>query len=70
VAVYRWQYGVYFKRLTRDGLALLKALGEGKTLEKAIEVALLRPGRRLDRIGPQLQQWFQDWSSLGWFAKP
>ena len=70
MAIYRLQGGVYFKRLTRDGFALLKALGEGHSLEKAIEVALVRPGRRLDRIGPQLQKWFQDWSSLGWFAQP
>jgi hypothetical protein len=70
LAVYRLQGRVYFKRLTRDGFALLKALGEGHALEKAIEVALVRPGRRLDRIGPQLQEWFQDWSSLGWFAQP
>jgi len=70
LAVYRLQGAVYFKRLTRDGFVLLKALGEGKPLEEAIEIALLRPGRRLDRIGPQLQEWFQEWSSLGWFAKP
>lgn len=69
VAVYRSQGRVYFKRLTRDGFALLQALGEGQRLEKAIEVALVRPGRRLDRIGPQLQEWFADWSSLGWFAQ-
>ena len=69
LAVYRLQGGVYFKRLTRDGFALLQALGEGHRLEKAIEIALLRPGRRLDRISPQLQEWFTDWSSLGWFAQ-
>ena len=69
LAVYRLQGAVYFKRLKRDGFALLRALGEGKPLEEAIEVALLRPGRRVDRIGPQLQDWFQEWSSRGWFAK-
>jgi hypothetical protein len=69
LAVYRLQDAVYFKRLTRDGFALLKALGEGKPLEGAIELALLRPGRRMNRIGPKLQEWFQEWSSLGWFAK-
>ena len=69
LAVYRLQGAVYFKRLTRDGFALLKLLGEGKTLEEAIETALLRSRRRPDGIGPQLQEWFQDWSSLGWFAR-
>lgn len=70
LAVYRLHAAVYFKRLTRDGFALLRALGEGRSVETAIEVALVRPGRRLDRIGPRLQEWFQDWSSLGWFAQP
>jgi hypothetical protein len=70
LAVYRLQAAVYFKRLTRDGFALLKALGDGQPLEKAIEVSLLSSRRRLDRIGPQLQEWFQEWSSLGWFAQP
>ena len=70
LAVYRLQCTVQFKRLTHDGFTLLGALGQGHALEKAIEVALLRPGRRVDRIGPQLQEWFQDWSSLGWLAQP
>jgi hypothetical protein len=70
LAVYRLHAAVYFKRLTRDGFSLLQALGEGQPLEKAIEVALLRSRRRIDHIGPQLQEWFKDWSSLGWFAKP
>jgi len=70
LAVYRLQCAVYFKRLTRDAFGLLRALGQGHSLEKAIEASLLRPRRRMDRIGPQLQEWFQDWSSLGWFAQP
>jgi hypothetical protein len=70
LAVYRLQCTVHFKRLTRDGFTLLKALGSGHPLEKAIEIALIRPSRRMDRIAPQLQEWFQDWSSLGWFAQP
>jgi hypothetical protein len=69
VAVYRLQSAVYFKRLTREGFIILKALSERKSLEKALAAALLS-SRRLKTIGPQLQEWFQDWSSLGWFAKP
>jgi hypothetical protein len=69
LAVYRLQGRVYFKRLTRDGFVILRALGEGKSLEKALATALLS-SRKLKTIGPQLQEWFQDWSSLGWFARP
>jgi hypothetical protein len=69
VVVYRLQGRVYFKRLTREGFVILRALGEGKSLEQALESALLS-SRSLKHIGQQLQEWFQDWSSLGWFAKP
>ena len=70
LAVYRLQCTVHFKRLTRDALALLEALRQGHPLENAIEISLLRPRRPVEGIGTQLREWFQDWSSLGWFAQP
>jgi hypothetical protein len=69
LAVYRLQGTVHFKRLTREGFALLQALGQGKSLEKAIAASLLRACRRVDHLSAQLQEWFKDWSSLGWFAQ-
>jgi len=69
LAVYRLQGTVYFKRLTRDAFALLNALAQEKPLEKAIEVSLLRTRRRVDQLSVQLEEWFKDWSSLGWFAQ-
>jgi hypothetical protein len=69
LAVYRLQGSVYFKRLTRDAFVLIQALGQGKSLEKAIEVSLLRSRRSVDRVRAQMQEWFQDWSYLGWFAQ-
>jgi hypothetical protein len=69
LAVYRLQGVVYFKRLTREAFALLQALGEGKPLEEAMEVSLFRARRSVDRLSVQVQGWFQNWSSLGWFAQ-
>ena len=68
LAVYRLQGTVYFKRLTRDTFTLLQALGEGKPLEEAIEFSLVRSRRSVDRLSVQVQEWFKDWSSLGWLA--
>lgn len=68
LAVYRLNGTVYFKRLTREGITLLRALGEGKPLEEALEVALLRSRLSLTRLSVLVQEWFQNWSSLGWFA--
>ncbi len=70
LAVYRLQGRVYFQRLTRDAFALLTALGEGKPLEQAIEATLIRSRRSVEQIGALLREWFQDWVSLGWFARP
>lgn len=70
LAVYRLDRTVYFKRLTRDGFALLRALGKGKPLEQAVSASLLRRRRNVERATAQLQEWFQDWSYLGWFAQP
>ncbi len=68
LAVYRLQGSVYFKRLTRDAFALLQTLAQGEPLEEAIEIALLRRRRNVDRLSAQVQEWFQNWSSLGWLA--
>ena len=68
LGVYRLNGTVYFKRLTREAFALLLAIREGKTLEQAIESALLGSRRSLARLSAQVQEWFQNWSSLGWFA--
>jgi hypothetical protein len=69
LVVYRLQGRVYFKRLMRDAFALLEALRRGEPLEKAMETTLLRSRRRVDQITTNLQEWFQEWACLGWFAR-
>ena len=70
LAVYRLEDTVHFKRLTRQAFVLLQSLREGVSLEKAIESSLLRSRRSIDQMSARLLEWFQDWSSLGWFARP
>ena len=70
LAVYRLQCTVYFKRLTRDGFALLKRWDRGNPWRKPSKSHCSARAAALNRIGAQLQEWFQDWSSLGWFAQP
>jgi len=69
LAVYRLHDSVYFKRLTRDAFALLRALREGRPLAEAIAMSLRGSRRNVDRVSAQLREWFQNWSSLGWFAR-
>jgi len=69
LAVYRVDDSVYFRRIEREEFAILSALRDGKTLGKAIETAFRRsrvPAE--DRVG-LVQQWFQNWATLGWFCR-
>ena len=69
LVVYRLNGSVYFKRLTRPAFALVRALGEGKSLARALETAL-RPARRgAAPCRDQVREWFENWAALGWFAK-
>lgn len=70
LVVYRLDGSVYFKRLTRDAFALLKALGQQKTLGEAIEASLNASRKGVDDFKERLQGWFENWATLGWLAKP
>jgi hypothetical protein len=69
LVVYRLNGPVYFKRLARPAFTLVRALGEGKSIARALETAL-RPSRRgaVPR-SDQVREWFENWAALGWFAK-
>jgi hypothetical protein len=70
VVVYRLDESVYFKRLEPEAFALLKALREGKPLSQAIESSLAWSKQPVGKVSEQLRDWFANWASLGWFAKP
>ena len=69
LAVHRQDNSVYFKRLTPDAFALLRALREGKPLSEAIEASVNWSKQSVEHISGQLRDWFANWSSLGWFVK-
>jgi hypothetical protein len=69
LAVHRQDYMVYFKRLEPEAFALLRALQEGKPLGQAIEVSVNWSNQPLEHVTGQLQGWFANWSSLGWFCR-
>lgn len=69
LVVHRVQNSVYFKRLTRESFALVRALRGGKTLGEAIEAVLKNSRHDADELVEHLQMWFENWAALGWFAK-
>ena len=68
VAVHRHDNALYYKRLTPESFALLAALRKGCTVEEACGRALKKADPGVDWPS-QIKEWFQNWSSLGWFCK-
>jgi hypothetical protein len=66
VAIHRYRNSVYHKRLEPEAYRLLSALGKAATLEQACESALRRAPKGVDWQA-KVSQWFENWSTLGWF---
>jgi hypothetical protein len=69
VAVHRYDNALYYKRLDPEAFAILQAIGQGATVGKACEGALRKSKRTDADWTRRLQQWFHDWSVLGWFGR-
>ena len=70
LAVHRVDYSVYFKRLEPEAFAFLNALREGKSLSDAVVVTFQRSAVPESKLLGVVQNWFENWSNLGWFCKP
>jgi hypothetical protein len=70
IAVHRMENSVYYKPLTHEQFKILQALEQGATIEKACAVLLKRRGVAAKDWSSQLQQWFKEWTSFGWFCQP
>jgi hypothetical protein len=68
LAVHRVEDSVYFRRIDREEFVILRALRDGKALGKAIEEAFRASQVPVQDRASQVQQWFQNWSMLGWFC--
>jgi hypothetical protein len=68
LAVHRVDDSVYFRRIEREEFAILSALRAGKTLGQAIAAAFKKTKLPLQDRATALQEWFQNWSTLGWFS--
>src|ERR1700746_943984 len=70
VAVHRLDFSVYFRRIEPEEFALLGALRSGKTVERAIELALRKSSIPAADRAAFVQHSFQTWAALGWFCLP
>jgi hypothetical protein len=70
LVVHRIDNSVYFRRIEAEEFAVLGALRQGKTLEKAINAAFRKSAIPPDERAASVKQWFQNWAALGWFCRP
>jgi hypothetical protein len=68
LAVHRVDDSVYFRRIEREEFTILSALCAGKMLRQAIEAAFKTSKVPVQGRATALQEWFQNWSTLGWFC--
>jgi len=70
LVVHRVDFSVYFRRIAAEEFAILTALRDGKSLGKAIAAAFAKSKVAESERPALVQQWFQNWATLGWFCKP
>jgi hypothetical protein len=69
LAVHRFDNMLYYKRLEPEAFAILSALRAGKTVANACAMALKASRRSRVNWSARVKNWFNDWSSLGWFCR-
>jgi hypothetical protein len=70
LAVHRLDFSVFFRRIEPEEFALLNALRNGKTVERAIELAFRKSSIPASDRAAFVQHSFQTWAALGWFCLP
>jgi hypothetical protein len=68
VSVHRHDNDLYFKRMNREQFILLSSLRDGATVEKACAQAMELADPKVD-WSPLIQDWFKNWTELGWFCQ-
>jgi hypothetical protein len=70
LAVHRVDDSVYFRRIEREEFVILSAVRDGKPLGRAIDAAFRKSKVPAQERAALVQQWFLNWSALGWFCAP
>jgi hypothetical protein len=70
LVVHRIENTVYFRRIEAEEFAVLNTLRQGKKLGKALDAAFRNSAMPFEQRAASVQQWFQNWATLGWFCRP
>src|SRR5246127_1354462 len=69
LAVHRVDDSVYFRRIAPEEFVILSALRAGRPLGRAIDAAFRKSAIPAQERAASVQQWFLNWSALGWFCR-
>jgi Putative DNA-binding domain len=69
LAVHRHDNMLYYKRLEADAFAILRLLERGLTVEEACVDVVSQSSRTEVEWPEQIKEWFDTWSTLGWFCR-
>jgi hypothetical protein len=70
LVVHRIDNSVYFRRIEAEEFAVLNSLRQGKKLGKSLDAAFRSSAMPFEQRAASVQQWFQNWATLGWFCRP
>ncbi|BDC50812.1 hypothetical protein F183_A31280 [Bryobacterales bacterium F-183] len=68
VAVHRVDGSVYYRRLEREEFRILEGLRQGRSIAAAIDEGFAGSRRDAGEIAGLIEQWFANWSRLGWLT--
>ena len=67
VAVHRFDFSVFYRRLSAEEFTLLRAMRDRRTVGAALAACCKISRLSADKLGAKLEQWFAKWAELGWF---
>jgi hypothetical protein len=70
LAVHRYENQVYSKRLESEEYQILAAIARGDTVAVACETAVAQSPRTNFDWADTIKNWFDTWTTLGWFCLP
>jgi hypothetical protein len=69
LAIHRLENSLFYKRLDPRAFQILKSLQKGRSLSKSCEPIFSDTKANIEDLSVQVQKWFQNWASLGWFCR-
>jgi hypothetical protein len=68
LAVHRLNYTVYYRRIAAEEYLLLRALGDGLPIGRAIPYAFEDSSASAEQQQSMLETWFAAWAQFGWLC--